>query len=168
MGKSSIPEIVGPALDAAASCYEERASRRVGPTRQKAELRDNGKPGPEDAVGNQNMLPPKYATLAWGLFWVGGKWESAAAERRGLGAFLLWLIAGTSERWGLPSTPSPGDVLWRRWRVGAEMDLYNLPLALSPYVYLVSHSLLPLAELKPFPLSCHFSRNLLFFVKMLL
>lgn len=41
----------------------------------------------------------------------------------------------------------------------------DLLLALFPYIYLASYSLLPLGDLKPFPLSCHFSINLLFFVR---
>lgn len=72
LSKNAVPEMVGPALDAAASCYKKRASLRVGPTRQKAELRDSEKPGPENAVGAQNMLPQSMPLWHEGYFELGG------------------------------------------------------------------------------------------------
>lgn len=165
MGMNAVPELVGPALDASASCYKKRASLRVEPTRQKAELRDSGKLGPEDAVGTQNMLLQSMP------LWHEDYFETEGSKNQQLqGEDFLELSFSDSQQEVLRDEdchqlPLLGTFYEEDGELVLRWTCSNLLLALFPYIYLASHGLLSLGDLKPFPLSCHFSTNLLFFVK---
>ena len=86
----------------------------------------------------------EYATLISGLVWARGKWESTDAGRSLVGASPVWLQAESSEKWGLPSVPSPGRDLWPWKRQHGERSA-NQPYWKNPYLPLLfPYTYLPL------------------------
>lgn len=107
----------------------------------------------------------KYATPSMAL-WPMSDFELKAfvvqqMQKKTFPELPLYLKQETSERLGLPYILSPGEILWPRLEMGADIDLQKQPTRNE--VTMVCHSWKPLL----FSSACYFCISIFFFALML-
>lgn len=117
------------------------------------------------SLSGRYCMGSKYATPSMAL-WPMSDFELKAfvvqqMQKKTFPELPLYLKQETSERLGLPYILSPGEILWPRLEMGADIDLQKQPTRNE--VTMVCHSWKPLL----FSSACYFCISIFFFALML-